>query len=100
MLFKPRFQANEDAASGMLRASRENGHSTQPHKSRNRPLRNHRSSLTGHPLPLATQCFVQETFLIGSAVRKVLSFCSEDDGRPTAHNDQRYIEIDTQAIAR
>ena len=73
ILLKPRFQTNEDAASKMLRASRDNSYSTQPHSSRNRLFHNHYPTSTGHALPPATQRFVQETFRIGSAMRKVLS---------------------------
>ena len=79
ILLKPCFQTNEDAVSKMLRASRENSYSTQPHNSLNQSFRNHYPGLTRHALPPATQRFVQETFLLGSAMRKVLSFTGVDD---------------------
>ena len=73
IFLKPRFQINEEAASRMLRASTENSYSTQPHNSRNPTFRNLYRSSTRHALPPATQRFVQETFLSGYALRKVLS---------------------------
>jgi len=76
--FQPRFQTNEDAASY---AAARFGVKTRTHRQRKVALIHLNTTITpthtSTLAPLATQHFVQETFLLGGPMRKVLSICHQ-----------------------